>query len=90
MLPPATTWPAGKDRSVNGETSAAWLAICVITCPVGLGMIVYGRKQKEVLPLAFGVAIAGYPYLIRTAWLAALAGVGLVVLFVVTRKYVQR
>ena len=75
---------------MNGETSAAWPAIYVITGPVGLGMIVYGRKQKEVLPLVFGVAIAGCPYLIRTACLAALAGVGLVVLFVVTRKYVQR
>ena len=49
-------------------------------------MIVYGRKQREALPLVFGFAIAGCPYLIRTAWLAALVGVGLVALFVAVRK----
>ena len=71
---------------MNGETSAAWLMITVVASAVGMGMIVYGRKQKESVPLVFGFAIAGYPYLIRTAWLAALVGVGLVVAFVAVRK----
>lgn len=72
---------------MNGETSTAWLVITVVASAVGMGMIVYGRKQKEALPLVFGVAIAAYPYAIGTAWLAALVGVGLVLLFGVMRRY---
>ncbi len=72
---------------MNGETSAAWLAITVVASAVGMGMIVYGRKQKEALPLVFGMAIAGYPYLVHTAWIAALVGVGLVAVFLAIRKY---
>ena len=73
---------------MNGEMGAGWLVVALITGAVGMGMIVYGRKQKEPLSLIFGVAIAGYPYLVRTTWIAALVGVGLVVCFAAARKYI--
>ncbi len=66
--------------------STAWFMITVVTSAVGMGMIVYGRKQREALPLVFGVAFAGYPYLVHTAWLAALTGIGLAALFMALRK----
>ena len=72
---------------MNGEMSTTWLAITVISSAVGMGMLVYGRKQREAVPLVFGFAIAGYPYLVHTAWLAALVGVGLVAAFLAIRKY---
>lgn len=46
----------------------------------------YCRRQREALPLVFGFAIAGYPYLVRTAWIAALVGVGFAALFMAVRK----
>ncbi len=71
---------------MNGGMSTAWIVITVISSAVGMGMIVYGRKQQEALPLLFGVALAGYTYLVHTAWIAALVGVGLVLLFGVVRR----
>ncbi len=71
---------------MNGETSAGWLMVTLIASAVGMGMIVYGRKQKEPLPLVFGVALAAYPYVIHGAWLAAAVGVGLIVVFILLRR----
>lgn len=71
---------------MDGGMSTAWIVITVIASAVGMGMIVYGRKQKEALPLLFGAALAGYTYFVHTAWIAALVGVGLVLLFGVMRR----
>ncbi len=73
---------------MNGETGVGWLVVTMVAGAVGMGLIVYGRKQREPLPLVFGVAIAACPYVIRTAWLAAAVGVGLMVAFAAVRRYV--
>ncbi len=72
---------------MNGETGVGWLLVTLVASAVGMGLIVYGRKQKEYLPLVFGVAIAAYPYVIHSAWPAAAVGVGLIVAFAAIRKY---
>ena len=72
---------------MNGETGVGWLIVALVAGVVGIGLIGYGRKQKEPLPLLFGVAIAAYPHVIRTAWPAAAVGIGLIVAFAAIRRY---
>ena len=83
----ADHWRARKGERMNGETGVGWLVVALVAGAVGMGMIVYGRKQREPLPLVFGVALVAYPHLIRTAWLAAAVGVGLIVAFAAIRRY---
>jgi hypothetical protein len=71
---------------MDGEISAAWLMISLAAGAVGMGMIVYGRRRKEAMPLVFGVVLAGYPYLVNTAWAAALVGVGIIAAFITARR----
>ena len=72
---------------MNGQIGAGWLVVTLVAGAVGMGLIVYGRKQREPLPLVFGVALAAYPYVIRGAWLAAAVGVGLIAAFAAIRRY---
>ncbi len=71
---------------MNGEMSAGWLVVTLLASAVGMGMIVYGRKQREPLTFVFGVALSAYPYVIHGAWLAAAVGAGLVAAFVFLRR----
>ena len=72
---------------MNGETSVGWFVVALVAGAVGMGLIVYGRKQRESLPLVFGVAISAYPYVIHNAWLAAAVGVGLIGAFIAIRRH---
>jgi hypothetical protein len=72
---------------MNAETSGLWLIVAVVTGAVGTGMAVYGIRQKEPLPLVFGIAIGVVPMLVSSGWVAAIASFAIVALFVVIRKY---
>jgi hypothetical protein len=45
---------------------------------IGLGFFVYGRRQKAVVPLACGVALMVFPYLVSNTILLVLLGVALI------------
>jgi hypothetical protein len=45
---------------------------------IGLGFFVYGRRQKAVVPLACGVALMIFPYLVSNTILLVLLGVALI------------
>lgn len=72
---------------MNGETSALWWIVAVVTGAVGTAMLVYGIRQKEPLPLGFGIALGLVPMLVSSGWAAALLSVAVVALFIVIRKY---
>ena len=72
---------------MNGESSGLWLIIAVVTGAVGTAMAVYGIRQKEPLPLVFGIVIGIVPMLVSSGWVAALLSVAVGVLFVAARKY---
>ena len=42
---------------------------------IGMGYVVYGKRQASPMPLACGVALMFFPYLVSNAWLTALIGV---------------
>ena len=45
---------------------------------VGSGFLVYGKKQKAVVPLICGLALIVVPYFISNVWLLVAAGAALV------------
>lgn len=45
---------------------------------IGSGFLVYGKKQKAVVPLICGLALIVVPYFISNVWLLVAAGAALV------------
>jgi hypothetical protein len=45
---------------------------------IGLGFVIYGRKQRAVVPLICGLALMVFPYFVSNAILLVAIGVALV------------
>jgi hypothetical protein len=52
----------------------------VIFGSIGLGFFVYGKKQKDIIPLLSGIGLMIVPYFISNIYILILSGIGLVVL----------
>ena len=42
---------------------------------IGLGYLIYGRKQRAVVPLICGLALMGFPYFVSNSILLVAIGV---------------
>jgi hypothetical protein len=62
---------------MNDTSTLLW---GVVFGSIGLGFIIYGRKQQAVVPLVVGIALFVVPYVIANLYLLLLAGVVLVAL----------
>ena len=47
---------------------------------IGMGYILYGRKQANMIALLAGVGLCLFPYFTSSVWLSIVIGVGLVLL----------
>ncbi len=47
---------------------------------IGMGYLIYGRKQKHGIALLSGVALCVLPYLVSDIWFITLLGVGILAL----------
>lgn len=47
---------------------------------IGMGYIVYGRKQANMIGLLAGVGLCIFPYFISSVWISITLGAGLVLL----------
>lgn len=72
---------------MTSQITGLWLTIAVLTGAVGTGMTVYGIKQREPIPLVFGLAIGAVPMITNSGWLSALLAVLVTALYFVVRKY---
>ena len=54
----------------------SWLIWGLLFGAVGLGVFVYGKRQKAVVPLVCGLALMIYPYFVSSTLL--LVGIGIV------------
>jgi len=45
----------------------AWLIWSVLFGGIGLGMLVYGRRQKRMVPFGAGLVLMGAPYFFDSA-----------------------
>jgi hypothetical protein len=49
----------------------------VVIGSIGLGLFLYGRKQRRVPHAAVGIALMGFPYLVASPWWIWSIGAGL-------------
>lgn len=57
--------------------SVAGLMWGVLFSSIGLGYFMYGKKQRSISPLIFGVALMIYPYFLVNTWALAIVGLAL-------------
>lgn len=46
---------------------------------IGMGYCMYGRRQRAIAPMVFGVALMVFPYFVGSIWAMLLVGTGLTV-----------
>ena len=56
------------------EITASSLFLGLLFGSIGLGLFMYGRKQRAVVPLLCGLVLLVVPYLISSAWLLLVIG----------------
>jgi predicted membrane protein len=47
---------------------------------IGLGFLIYGRKQRAVVPLVCGLALMIFPYFVSNSILLVAIGIALIVI----------
>ncbi len=45
---------------------------------IGLGMFVYGRRQRTVAPFVCGLALMGFPYFVSDTLMLVIIGIALI------------
>jgi len=45
---------------------------------IGLGMFVYGRRQRAVAPFVAGLALMGFPYFVSDTLMLVIIGIALI------------
>ena len=60
--------------------STSQLVWSMVFGAVGLGFLVYGRKQRAIVPLAVGMALIIFPYFVSSTYLLVITGAVLVIL----------
>ena len=66
--------------------STATLFAGLLFGAVGIGVFVYGRKQRRVVPFFVGAALMVYPYFFDDPWLLYGIGVALIAALFVFRE----
>jgi len=69
-----------------GEMTGTWMFVALIETCAGTAMAFYGWKQREPVPLVFGIVLTLVPCIVYDALLSGLAGLGVVVLFFVVKQ----
>lgn len=57
--------------------STALLLWGLVFSSIGFGFFMYGKKQKNMVALASGIALMIYPYFVSNTYLVVLIGIGL-------------
>jgi hypothetical protein len=72
-----------SSAQMNGTSTLIW---GVIFGSTGLGFFVYGKKQKAVIPLFYGIGLMVFPYFTSNGYILVLSGIALMALpFVIKR-----
>lgn len=59
---------------------AASLIAGVVTGAIGVGYLVYGKRQQRLVPFLAGIGLCAYPYMVDGLLLTVLIGVVLIAL----------
>ena len=55
------------------------LMLSMLFGSVGLGYLVYGKKQRKLIPALAGIGLCAFPYFITKVWAMLLIGAALMV-----------
>jgi hypothetical protein len=69
--------------------SSSTLFASLVWGSIGLGIAIYGKKQRAIAPLVGGILLMGISYLIGSALLMSLVGVSLLAGIVWAGKHVD-
>ncbi len=58
--------------------SATFLLLGVLFSSIGMGFLVYGKKQRKAVPFVAGLVLIIYTFFVTNIWL--LIGIGLVMI----------
>jgi hypothetical protein len=61
----------GEDLMNMGTT----LMVSVLFSSIGAGYFVYGKKQRQVVPLLTGLALCVYPYFLSNGYAIVVVGI---------------
>ena len=51
------------------------LLVSVLFGSIGTGYFIYGKKQRQVIPLLTGIALGVYPYFLSNAYALVVVGI---------------
>jgi hypothetical protein len=54
---------------------------------IGAGYILYGRRQREAIPLLCGIGLAGFTWFVSGTWATLLVGAVLMAIPFVANRY---
>jgi len=57
--------------------NTAWLLWGLLFGSIGVGFLIYGRKQRAVVPMVCGLSLMAYPYFVSDLFWLVLLGVAL-------------
>jgi hypothetical protein len=55
----------------------AWLLWGLLFGSIGLGFVIYGKRQRAAVPLLCGIALMVFPYFVSNIWLLLGTGIAL-------------
>jgi hypothetical protein len=67
--------PKYERMKMNSTSTLIW---GVIFGSIGLGYVVYGKKQKAVIPLCCGIGLMVFPYFIANTYFLVFSGIFLI------------
>ncbi|HXQ24132.1 MAG TPA: hypothetical protein VN812_20790 [Candidatus Acidoferrales bacterium] len=65
---------------------STWLLWSSLFSLIGMAVSVYGRRQRQPVPLLIGLGLMIYPYFVSNTWLLVGIGVLLIVALVVGHR----
>jgi hypothetical protein len=71
------TRAAVKAHAIDASLNTSSLLWGMLFGSIGLGFLIYGRKQRAVVPLVCGLALMIFPYFISNSILLVVIGVAL-------------
>jgi uncharacterized membrane protein len=60
------------------DGTAAVLVWGLLFGSIGVGFLIYGKRQKAIIPLCVGMALCVFPYFIANVYMLVLVGLVLV------------
>jgi hypothetical protein len=69
-----------NDHDTGAAMDSSSILLSVLLGAIGVGYIVYGRKQMRGMALISGILLCVFPYFVTNIWLMLLIAAGVMVL----------